>query len=135
MGGKYKMGTNYYFELRNVDVEIVAPLMSNDLKNKLEEVLNQKINTEIQIHIGKRSAGWKPIFEANEYFDSVKGIIDFYNNNKDNLIIKNEYDEELTFHELERELIDWNQNDKKATYQSCDYKDAEGYCFIRGNFC
>jgi len=74
------MGNNFYF--RN--------------KEKKEEVL----------HIGKISCGWKPLFHANTYYNSVKQLVEFYNNNLKKLEIIDEYDNIYKFEEFKDIMID-----------------------------
>ena len=102
------MGTNYYFKIKDVKLNLDFPNNMDGIKNEILEILSEKLDDLTLIHIGKRSAGWKPLFQKTKYFSSVKEIREFYNKNEEALLIINEYDEELTFKELEKELIDWN---------------------------
>ena len=105
------MSTNYYFSIES----------------------GCKFCEDVEIHIGKRSVGWEPCFEKTKYYSSVEEIREFYKENKDAITIVNEYDEELTFEELEKELINWNK-DRKDILLHDDigtYRDKEGYSFIK----
>lgn len=104
------MGTNYYFEVKNTNeiiekVRLVSPFITNEVLNKIQAEL-------YEIHIGKRSAGWKPLFAKTSYYSTIDELKTFYNDNKDNLIIKSEYQNEITWEELEKELINWLPNGK-----------------------
>ena len=81
------MGTNYY----------AMPKFTDDLKLKvIQAVINNQINElrnliPKQIHIGKSSAGWRFLFNHNnwEYFKNTDELYDFIL--KSDII--NEYDE------------------------------------------
>ncbi|MCL2263219.1 MAG: hypothetical protein FWC08_08380 [Defluviitaleaceae bacterium] len=49
------------------------------------------------IHVGKTSAGWKPLMQASEHFDSMETLKLWYEKNKHEYIFINEYDEEKSF--------------------------------------
>lgn len=117
------MSTNYYFKINTDD----RKLSDDELLNKY---LMDQLDTEI--HIGMRSGGWVPTFQETEYYKSVKEIREFYDKHKDSLTIINEYYDELSFEELEEELINWNRGypEAKSHMQYPHYyKDAEGYEF------
>lgn len=46
-----------------------------------------------ELHIGKRSCGWKFLFQSNNYWKNTDELIDFYNKNKRFMCIINEYNE------------------------------------------
>ena len=97
------MGTNYYFKIKDI-------YFKNDIRDKYLKEWNI-VHYKPLLHIGKRSAGWKPLFEChNELFTSVKEIKKYYDNNKEFLDIINEYNEYLTWEQLEEELINWNRD-------------------------
>ncbi|QJI52356.1 hypothetical protein [Psychrobacillus phage Perkons] len=120
------MSTNYYFinkksrELANTKNQEVNHLFTEfqysliGLGFNKDEVSDVVRNTEwkfeikdVEIHIGKRSIGWKPLFQSNEYYTNMIGMKQWYENNKDEWIIENEYEEELTWEELHDELLEW----------------------------
>ena len=133
------MGTNYYFEVKNVD-NIVNQI--KQLNNIIPEELLKRIKGELtNIHIGKSSGGWRALFEVNEYFSSMKELKEFYQNNKEQLIIKDEYNRELTWKELEEWLIkskggshitDANINGYNTDGRY--FKDEEGFEWLRNEF-
>lgn len=63
-----------------------------------------------EIHIGKRSAGWKPLFQEHKNaYDSVEGMKEFIKKNRRNIRVFDEYSREFTLEELEDELITWGE--------------------------
>jgi len=136
------MSTNYYFEVKN----------SEEVINKIQEISKfisqesiEKIEHELKfIHIGKRSAGWKPIFQAQEYFKTIEELKQFYNKHVEELIIKSEYNEIMTWNELEEELFKWSSEDGKSSvkeaiknnynYNNQYYIDEFGYEWLDGEF-
>lgn len=75
-----------------------------------------------EIHIGKRSVGWKPLFEIHEKaYDSVSDLLDFLKRYQDKVKIYNEYNEIHTIEQLKEELIDWAKNQEKRTIYYDDY--------------
>lgn len=123
------MSTNYYF---NIDLDKLLKDIDNKLLRKY--LLN---HFDAKLHIGKRSIGWKPVFEKTDFYSSVQEIRDFYNENKNHLAIVNEYGRQLTLEELEDELIDWNKENadvKEREVWDNRYQDSEGYDFIENEF-
>lgn len=132
------MSTNYYFKV--VDA-INISFKGNDsiIKKDLMETLNQELSKASYIHIGKRSVGWKPLFQRTKYFSSVEEIEKFYNENKENLIIINEYEETLSFKDLKMQLIDWNKDKPDVNEHESDgyityYQDKDGFDFSLEEF-
>lgn len=75
-----------------------------------------------EIHIGKRSAGWKPLMEAhNNAYDSVSSLLDFLQRHQDKVEIYDEYNELYTFDQLKEELIDWVENQERRVLHYDDY--------------
>lgn len=150
------MSTNYYFinkesrkeaEEHNGKVDVIFEEASQKL-NELEleyDVDSRELNSvkwkyevdESPIHIGKRSMGWTPLFQACEYFESIKEMKKWYFENQDDYIIENEYKEELSWSELEDELITWKGNkshfDEVSHYINY-YADEDGYEWTRSEF-
>lgn len=65
-----------------------------------------------RLHIGKRSGGWKFLFQENKYWKTFDGIKAFYDKNKDNLEILDEYDRVYTWQQFHDEV--------KETYEKPD---------------
>ena len=75
-----------------------------------------------EVHIGKRSSGWKPLFEAHENaYNSVSGLLDFLQKYHDKIEIYDEYNELLSISKLKKELIDWAENQEKRSIHYDDY--------------
>lgn len=86
-----------------------------------------------EIHIGKRSWGWKPSFEVQEHFSSVLELKEFYHNNKDTYDIVDEYGEVYDWNGLVEELINWcPDGEERLGFDS--YKDNNGYIWRRYEF-
>ena len=129
------MSTNYYFRNKN-SIEI-----KDILNGVISDVFIEKIDNEInnlELHIGKRSAGWKPLFEKTEYYSSIKEIVSFYKKNKKFIKIEDEYGKELTLYDLYKELFIWNKHNEKALSHKGNNDiniDDLGYEFSLSRFC
>lgn len=109
------MSTNYYAVFENEEV------VKKYFLEEYEEITENGVK-KYEVHIGKRSYGWKPLFEAHlKAYDSVERMIEFFSSHK--CTIYSEYDEKLTLDELKTELIDWN---KDTTPHKEFYSDAVG---------
>ena len=74
-----------------------------------------------EIHIGKRSMGWKPLFEAHKKaYNSVSEMLDFIMYHPE-IRIFDEYGKALSIAQLKEELIDWGENQKKRIVHYDDY--------------
>ena len=63
-----------------------------------------------EIHIGKRSCGWKPLFQEHKNaYDSVDGMKEFIKKYQKSIRIFDEYCREFTLEQLEDELINWGE--------------------------
>lgn len=145
------MGTNYYFRNKEEweklnEASIVVANKINEIMNQISEIVNDEeellsIRWKLEsaahleceeIHIGKRSGGWKPSFERQEgLFGSVKEMKKFYEQNKDKYEIVNEYGVVLDWEELKQELLDWN-GERENLHDA--YKDEDGYIWHRYEF-
>ena len=75
-----------------------------------------------EIHIGKRSCGWRPLFEAHsDAYDSVSGLLDFLRKYQDKVEIYDEYNELHTIEQLKEELINWDKNQERRIIHYDDY--------------
>jgi hypothetical protein len=142
--GGEDVGTNYYFRNKQdyiakiqyderVDYAIREAL---DILKKVVIVDRHLVEIEWKIrehtyyecemiHIGKRSVGWKPLFQENENFRSVKELRRFYKDTQFKYEIVDQYDRVLTWEELKSNLIDWpgEQNQRERGVR----QDGEGY--------
>lgn len=74
-----------------------------------------------EIHIGKRSSGWRPLFEAHNYaYDSVSEMIEFIMNHPE-IHIFDEYGESISIAQLKEELIDWAEDQERRMIYYDDY--------------
>ena len=132
------MGTNYYFRVKGFNInDNLTYKMDRKLYSSIADKLSDCLNEVCEIHIGKRSCGWKPSFQKTEHYSTVQEIRNFYNDNIECLEIFNEYDESLTFEQLEEELINWNKDVKNVRSHGCfdgNYSDSEGYEFSEYEF-
>lgn len=64
-----------------------------------------------EIHIGKRSVGWKPLFARHDKaYNSVREMKDFIKEHSSYIRIFDEYGRKYGLEELEEELINWGEN-------------------------
>jgi hypothetical protein len=69
-----------------------------------------------EIHIGKRSMGWKPLFQEHKNaYDSVEELVEFII--KHSVVLYDEYGTILTEKELKENLIDWGEKQTKQYYK------------------
>ena len=74
-----------------------------------------------EIHIGKRSAGWKPLFEAHDNaYTSVSEMLNFIMNHPE-IHIFDEYGESLSIVQLKEELINWAEDQERRMIYYDDY--------------
>ena len=75
-----------------------------------------------EIHIGKRSCGWRPLFEAHEKaYDSVSGLLDFLQTNQNKIEIYDEYGDLYTIAQFKEELINWAEDQERRMIYYDDY--------------
>ena len=100
------MGTNFYLrkKLSEYEKEIGINYLNDDDYDSLRDLIPK------DIHIGKRSGGWKFLFNANnfEYFDTTEeSLIEWLKSGQ----IVDEYNQEYTFDEFwnnERSIEGWD---------------------------
>ncbi len=67
-----------------------------------------------EIHIGKSSAGWMPLFREHKHaYDSVEKLRAFLREYADDIEIIDEYHNFFTAEELDEELIYWKEQQEK----------------------
>lgn len=66
-----------------------------------------------EIHIGKRSAGWAPLFQEHKNaYSSVEEMKEFIKKHQKKIRIFDEYTTEFNLEDLEEELITWGKQQK-----------------------
>jgi len=115
------MGTNFYFKVKGVDkiaeqFKGLSSLITDEMVDNLKYRL-------FDIHIGKTSSGWKPIFESQSYFKTMDELESFYEQHKETLIMEDEYGTPYTWEELKERLFDWNPKGKSSLRDA----NKEGY--------
>lgn len=91
------MSTNYYFEANG----------------------GGNIEQGMKIHIGQRAAGWKPLLQITDYYQSFEELINFYKYHAYELDIVNEFGSHLGWQQLLSELLTWGAGK--------DFKDRVNY--------
>lgn len=109
------MGTNYYIKkyMTPEQKKEVIDAINNDQYDEARDIMNEVKD----IHIGKRSGGWKFLWDANEfkYFEPTKeSLIEWLKSGQ----IIDEYDQEFTFDEFWNKELDgfWDGYDA-ITYE------------------
>ena len=96
------MGTNFYMMTKS------KKLVEKHFPFEYEIVDTPYFGYEI--HIGKRSCGWKPLFQEHKNaYDSVEGMKEFIKKYQKSIRIFDEYCREFTLEQLEDELINWGE--------------------------
>lgn len=134
------MSTNYYFKFTGVTLYAFGNARESTTFSRLIKEMEDTLNELKYIHIGKRSVGWKPLFQKTEFFSSVEEVENFHNENKGRLTIVDEYDNEFTLDGLRSALFDWNKKDIGArshldvvtSFEA--YADKDGYEFLNADF-
>lgn len=107
------LGTNYYMMTNNK--ELVNRYFSGEYGIVDSPYLGY------EIHIGKRSCGWKPLFqEHRQAYNSVKEMISFIESHSDFRIF-DEYNREFCITGLMEELINWGDQQEKKIIHYDDY--------------
>jgi hypothetical protein len=138
------MSTDYYFKIKK----------SKEIKDKIRQLLkDENINHLIdsmpeddvwvfreRINIGSIKQGYKPLFYNSTYYSSVKEMIQFYNDNKDNLVIIDEHSNEIALSELKELMINKTEGKPNEFHEEegsifsefltqTIYEDEDGYQF------
>lgn len=127
------MSTNFYFESAKSKeetqefneelIEIAKEYLDKLLELGCDEDNVQYLYSETlwklerepkSIHIGKRSMGWKPLFQSQEEYDSIHTMKKWYESNKNKWRIVDEYDKYYSWEQLLEDLIYWNRNNDNA---------------------
>jgi len=130
------MGTNFYFKKKNSS-KVINFIKENCFYN--EDYLYTIEENLCSLHIGKRSSGWKPCFQKTLYYSNMKEMEKFYFENKEDLIILDEYGEEYSWIQLQSELMNFNKDKSDDIFNRLDilsgyYKDDDGYDWCENDF-
>lgn len=109
------MGTNYYAITKKKDlVEEHFPY---------DYTLTDEPYFGYEIHIGKRSMGWKPLFQEHSgAYGSVKEMLRFFEDHSDDFELYDEYLETMTLDRLKEELVDWGDWQRENRYARCRFE-------------
>ena len=111
------MGTNFYLITRNKQfVEKYFPI---------EYEVTNKPYFRYEIHLNKRSCGWKILYQAHfKAWNSVEEMLDFIRKHNNKVKIFDEYEKEYTLEEYIKEVVEWDKDYKK---EEIYYDDTVGY--------
>ena len=116
-----KLGSNFYLR---------SEKLRNDCK-ELEEKYGVCVSAP-EIHIAKTSYGWKPLFQKNLLFSSVKDIKEFYD--KSGLEIFDEYGKKYNWEEFTERVLKFGENGKTHMEYEGYTVDSEGFEFMDGEW-
>ena len=155
------MGTNYYFRKKKIDethIDSIAERFNADLESLFEKYYTE-IKTALfdmnvddleclerpytyylpnhrdlfgDIHVGKISCGWKPSLHYNEHFRSFQELQQWYEENKHDYILINEYREEIQFDDFIKKVINRNNDENNKKHDNVLGND--GYDWLSGWF-
>lgn len=140
------MSNNYYFKDKKV-VEFekrVAKIVTEirSIENELEDSdilfptefnpvnVENLIGDSGTLHIGQYVNGASALLKYNpKHYTTVGEMKEFYEENKDRLVIIDEGEKVLDWEELEKQLLS-----AKGPLRG-QFQDSEGYCWTREDFC
>lgn len=102
------MGCNYYIRPIGKDVENFNKSYLELHKYLSKFNLGFQIPEEIDldIHICKISGGWKPILHITPQYQTLDDLDKFISDNKDKIIIVDEYNSEILWKDLRQKILD-----------------------------
>ena len=88
------------------------------------------------IHVGKISYGWKPSMQANEHFDSIAALKQFYERSKHEYNFINEGGEIVPFEDYLREIKALNDDDRLKDHKGLSgfFHGSDDYDWCRTEF-
>ena len=109
------MGTNYYFKIKNPKFahKHFATEYSWGFSDQEYKIIDDPNEIYYLVHLNKLSYGWKPLFQRHNAFHCFKDLKRFYNKYTQDLIIQNEYLEELTWQEYEETVVNHGNRNPK----------------------
>lgn len=105
------MGTNYYMITKNPKLAHEYFAEEVDYGGKYPEYLNEEYKLcdvpdfYYEIHLNKCSYGWRPLFQRHKCFKTFAELEQFIIDHKDEIQIKDEYDDEYTFRDYKLRMI------------------------------
>lgn len=128
------MGTNYYFKIKDI--------RKKEIEKHLTNIEKDLLDLDFRLHIGKSSVGWTFTFQATRYYRSYKELLDFYEENKNSLMIVNEYEEPVDIEKF-KDIVEYKRNEENnhtkyvendEEYGQYSYLDDEGNSFNEIDF-
>lgn len=132
---KDRIVEEYNKQVKGTPLEDVDPDL--DWVNQIQTFHTYDVD---EIHLFKISSGWKPLFQTNENWSSVKELEDYYNKHKNILVFVDEYDEEQDFNKILEDVKNRykDKNNQSHIKESTTYfpifTDKEGYEFTNLEF-
>lgn len=132
---KDRIVEEYNKQVKGTPLEDVDPDL--DWVNQIQSFHTYDVD---EIHLFKISSGWKPLFQTNENWSSVKELEDYYNKHKNILVFVDEYDEEQDFNKILEDVKNRykDKNNQSHIKESTTYfpifTDKEGYEFTNLEF-
>lgn len=136
------MGTNIYARINPPKAKreklvkrLEEVIMRNDLRllyDEIEELISTYKHDYAEVHLGKRSDGWKFLWQANyDWYDTTKESIDNFLC-RDDIILYNEYGDILTPEQVWDEYASAEGNVGDG---GDEFITEEGLRFCRYDFC
>jgi len=135
------MSNNYYFKVKNIDqivkqFKALSPIITQEMVDKVIKQLGE-------IHISQTNGHWKPLFESQEHFKSMKALERFYKTYEDQLTIVSEDGIEFTWKEFKEYMVSDNDISKSRKEMHDEYVDLtnkfyiddDGFEWLIGEFC
>lgn len=117
------MSAYYYFKMK-LDVDIKNNVSEN-AKKKMEDKIRKVLEDMSKICVAKMSIAKKPLFCSNEYFRTYEELERFYEENKDNITIVDNYGIVFSYEKFKNE-VDFFQNQNFVRSN----KECGTYCVI-----
>jgi hypothetical protein len=123
------MGTNFYVKLpikvrKNIKERIIKLIESDDWEMAHDEIQKHVKIDENTVHIGKRSYGWKFLFDAHyaKYYDfNKKSITEFMKKGK----LVDEYGEEYTPEKFWKSVSEFEDGEDAESYEQKYNKNSQ----------
>ena len=135
------MSNNYYFKVKDIDqivkqFKALSPLITQEMIDNVVKKLGE-------IHISQTNGQWKPLFESQDYFKSMKALERFYKTYEDQLTIVSENGIEFTWEEFKDYMTSDNEISKSRKEMHDEYVDLtnkfyiddDGFEWLIGEFC